>query len=155
MSSDSQVGFLSLDVASCLHEGCIQTVVGHKSLSASGSSIKSNKRPFHDDERSKPAARMKQDLDEEIIMMVAALEACELSRTEAQNAGDNLLASSTNITGFVEPLRGITNPGPPKRFHRRGALWSSITRRLLLLEQSTRSSMRRISPSVSINFNGL
>ena len=101
--------------------------------------MKSEKRAFDsadDDDQSIPV-NTKQDVGEDVIMMIVALAACELSRTEAQNAGDNLLASSTNGDTIVEPLRRITNSEPPKRFRRRGALWASITRRMLFLARES------------------
>jgi hypothetical protein len=98
---------------------------------------------------------MKQDVEEEIIVMVAALEACELRRTDAQNAGSNLLASSTNDDSIVEPVRRISSTDPPKRFRRRGALWASITRRMIFLaEDSTRSPLEPSSQSHSIILHG-
>ncbi len=68
-------------------------------------------------------------------MLVAALNACELSRTEAQNAGDNLIDSSINEKRIAEPVRRITNKGPPKLFRRRGATWASIARQMLFHAQ--------------------
>ena len=82
-------------------------------------------------------AFMKQDQDGEIIVMVAALEAYDCSRSETQNTSNSLVVSSTNgnSTFEPEPVRSIANSGPPKRFRRRGVIWESITRRLLLLAQ--------------------
>ncbi len=135
---DSQAS-LSIQVASWQHHGFMHTLVGHGSFSGSGSSTKSDKRPLDDDELTTRAT--KDDFKEEINLMVAALEACALSRAEAQDAGDRLFASSTNGDSVFEPFRKIANPGPPKRFHRRGALWSSMTRRMLsVARQSPRST---------------
>ncbi len=116
-------------LASWQHHGFMQTLVGHGSFSGSGST-KSEQRPLDDDELSRA---FKDDFKEEINLMVAALEACALSRAEAQDAGDRLLASSTNGDSIIEPSRRIAKPGPPKRFHRRGVLWSSMTRRMLFV----------------------
>jgi hypothetical protein len=127
MTFAGQDGFASLSFSSWQHDGLMQARAGHESLSGMGSSTKSNKRPFDDD------VSIPGDVKEEVIMMVAALEACELSRTDAQNAGDNMPAMSTNDDSIFEPMRSITNLGPPKKFHRRGALWASITRRMLRL----------------------
>mmetsp|Transcript_2261 Transcript_2261/g.4663 ORF Transcript_2261/g.4663 Transcript_2261/m.4663 type:complete len:139 (-) Transcript_2261:69-485(-) len=135
MTCEGQHGFPSLTVASWQHHGFMQALVAHDSFSGSGSSIKSNKRPFDDDDLSIPAAQSKHDLDEGVIMMIAALEACDFSRTDAQTAGDSLLVSSMNGDSIVEPVRRITNREPPRRFRRRVALWASMTRRMLRLAQ--------------------
>ncbi len=148
MSFESQAGSPSLSAASWQHDGFMQTLVGHQSFSGSGSSTKSEKRPFDDDGLLTPAN--KDNVKEEIVWMIAELEASYISRLEAQDAGDRLLASSTNANAdsMFEPLRKITSPAPPKRFHRRGVLWASITSHMLLVSrQSTRSVLRsQINP---------
>ncbi len=145
MTLESQDGFPALSVASWQHDGFMQSLVGHEVFSGSASSLKSEKRPFDDDEQSMPAT--KEDFKEEVGLMIASLEAYEFSRTEAQNAGDNLLASSTNNDSIYEPMRIMTNPRPPKRFHRRGTLWASFAVHILLLARETARQTRRIYPS--------
>ncbi len=121
----------------------MQSRVYYESFSGIASSSNPENRPFDDYSVSIPPALMKQDVEEEVTIMVAALEASDLSRMEAQNTGDSLLALSTNGNCIDDPLRKITNSGPPKRFRRRGAMWASITRRtILLLQESTGSPPR-------------
>jgi hypothetical protein len=147
MSFTRQDGVTTLSVASWQHDGFMQTIAGHQSFSGSGSSTKSEKRPFDDDELSLPAN--KEDVKEEVILMIAALEASALSRREAQDAGDCLFASSTNPDSIFEPSRPVANQGPPKAFHRRGVLWGSITRRMLhRARQSTISSPIPLLPAL-------
>ncbi len=153
MTFEGQDGFPSLTVAGWQHDGFMQSLVGHESFSGSDSSIKSEKKSIESEES--PAVLMKQYVEEEVGVMVAALEASDISRTEAQNAGDCLDFSSANGDGIVEPVRRITNPGPPKRFRRRGVLWASITHRMLLhAQESTRSRLERSHPSFSLSFDG-
>jgi hypothetical protein len=61
--------------------------------------MKSEKIP--DDALSTPAT--KDDVREEVVLMVAMLEACELSRMEARDAENHLLDSSTNADSIFEP----------------------------------------------------
>ncbi len=155
MAFEGQDGFPSLTAAGWQHDGFMQTLVGHESFSGSDSSIKSEKKSTESEE-STPAVLMKQYVEEEVGVIIAALEASELSRTEAQNACDCLDFWIANGDGIVEPVRRITNPVPPKRFRRRGVLWASVTHRMLILAQEfTRSRLNRSPQSHPINFNGV
>jgi hypothetical protein len=134
-----------LNLASLQHDDFMKPVFsGHEMFSVGVSPLKSGNLnvSLGKVESSSPAT--KDNVKEEVDSMVAALEvASALSRDEAQDAGDHLLASSTNADSIYEPMRTITNRRPPMRFHRRGALWASITR-LLLCEarRSARSTLR-------------
>ena len=131
MTLESQDGFPSLSVTCWQHDRFMQTLVSHDLFSGSVGSEKSENRPFDDQELLVPSSR--DDIKAEVMVMIASLEACDLRRTEAHNAGDNLLSSSTNEDSIFEPMRTMTNRRPPKRFHRRGVLWASITQQMLLL----------------------
>jgi hypothetical protein len=157
MTYDSQEGFANLSASSWQHDGFMPTLVCHESFSGNANSAKSKERPFkfNDDDMTIPATLLlKQEAEEEIIMMVDAFSACELSRVEAWNACDNLLAASRNRDSIAEPLRRITNPAPPIRFRRRGILWASITRRMLLLAHGA-TTLTRKPPYHSNDFNHL
>jgi hypothetical protein len=138
-----------LSVARWQHDGLIQTLDCKESFSGCSHPKKSEMKAFKN-EISTPASLsngmsisetlIRQDVEEDYIMIDASSAAFEYSRAEAQNTSDTPLR--TNGESVVEPLRRITIPGPPKRFHRRGALWASITRRMLHLAQSAQSALR-------------
>ncbi len=141
MAFKSQDDFPALSVATWQYDGYSQTPASHGSVLGSSCSINSKEKSFEEDEVLRTALT-EQVVEERVLLIIAVSEACELGRTEAQTAGDKLLASSTSADNIFEPLRRKTKQGPPKRFHRRGSLWASITLRVLLrARESPRSTL--------------
>jgi hypothetical protein len=148
MSNQRQDFYSQLNLASLQHDDFMKPVLsGHDMFSVGVSPLKSGNLnvSWGKVEPSSPATKDNNvsNVKDEVSSMVAALEvASAISRAEAQDAGDYLLASSTNVDSIYEPMRKINNPRPPMRFHRRGALWASITR-LMLCEarRSARSTL--------------
>ena len=66
----------------------------------------------------------------------AAFDKASLQRAAVSQESDAMETTTTEEAGVdFEPLRRLTNFGPPKRFHR--TFWRSAARRLLNQEQET------------------
>ncbi len=149
MPFESQDSFPSLSVATGQqHDDFLQSIVGYELFSGFGISMKSEKIPFEDVKHLTPISN--DNDNHEVLLMVAALEAFELSRAEDQDNVDSLHDSSKNSDSIFEPLRCCTKLSPPKRFRRRGILWASITNCLLLRSRQSSKSLTK-----ALHFNGV
>ncbi len=121
----SQDSFAALDVAQVPKDDGIHRLVDHENffgiVAADRGSLSSDNKSGH----------YVEDINA-ILDSWNAYISSEIARSpdvKPEACPQNL--STTYSEDALEPLKRIKNPGPPKRFRRRGAMWKTMTSRIV------------------------
>ncbi len=130
----SQQEFTALNAANIPHDNWIQGPADHEALSGIVAT-KCDHRQCNEHESSS-----KDDLDQsDVLAIVHAWIADEVARTRERHTGSSGQTASTYSESLFDPLKQNDDSTPPRRFKRRGAMWKTITGRMVGLANKANS----------------